>query len=67
MTSMNPMAKMPGFEAMQAQQQAFMKAITGGMTNWSAPAPEAKPDGGEDLDAIKQQLADLQDKLSKLK
>ncbi len=29
-TSMNPLAKMPGFDAMQAQQEAFMKTMTGG-------------------------------------
>lgn len=73
MTAMNPMAKMPGFELMQAQQQAFMKAMTGGLggaSGWSAPDAEettADSDQGEDLDAIKKQLADLQDKLSKLK
>ena len=70
MTSMNPMAKMPGFEAMQAQQEAFMKAMTGGMGGgWTAPAKPQEPEAAEpneDLDAIKQQLADLQDKLSKL-
>lgn len=77
MGAMNPMAKVPGFEAMQAQQQAFMKAMTGGIGNWptggTAPAAE-KPaatgagnsDTGEDLDAIKKQLAELQEKLSKL-
>lgn len=71
MTSMNPMAKMPGLGVMQAQQEAFMKAMTGG---WGAggksPAgetPAAEPDQSEDLDAIKKQLAELQDKLSKLK
>ncbi|WP_299028980.1 polyhydroxyalkanoate synthesis repressor PhaR [uncultured Sulfitobacter sp.] len=69
MTSMNPLAKMPGFDAMQAQQEAFMKAMTG---TWpaggAAPEPE-KPaaQSGEDLEAIKRQLAELQDKLSKLK
>ena len=69
MTAINPMAKMPGFEAMQAQQQAFMKAMTNAWGG-SEPAgrePEAKTDGGgEELDEIKQQLADLQAKLSKL-
>ena len=72
MSTMNPMAKMPGLDVMQAQQQAFMKAMTG---NWSGGiAPEAPsatkadaPDQSEDLDAIKRQLAELQDKLSKLK
>ena len=70
MSAMNPMAKMPGFEAMQAQQEAFMKALTGGMpggwTGGAAPGKE-KSEGGEDLDDIKKQLAELQDKLSKLK
>lgn len=72
MTAMNPMAKMPGFEAMQAQQQAFLKAMTGGMSGWSgdnageASAAEEKSDGGEDLEDIKKQLAELQAKLSKL-
>jgi len=72
MTTMNPMSKMPGFEAMQAQQEAFIKAMTGGMgAGWTAPdkpadAPGPTAETNEDLDAIKQQLADLQDKLSKL-
>lgn len=71
LTSMNPMAQMPGFDALKAQQEAFLKAMTGGMGNgWTGGAPqEEKPDSsnGEDLDEIKKQLADLQDKLSKLK
>ncbi|MBJ6370139.1 polyhydroxyalkanoate synthesis repressor PhaR [Sedimentitalea arenosa] len=71
MTAMNPMTKMPGFEAMRAQQQAFLKAMTGGITrSWSAPDKEDAERGGEDtedLDEIKKQLADLQNKLSKLK
>lgn len=63
---------MPGLEAMQAQQEAFMKAMTGGMP-WpgsSTPAAEKEDTSsgdGEDLDDIKKQLAELQDKLSKLK
>lgn len=73
MSAMNPLAQMPGFEAMKAQQEAFLKAMTGGLSSgWSgtgaaAEEPAQKSDGGEDLDAIKQQLADLQEKLSKLK
>ncbi len=70
----NPLAAMPGFEAMQAQQQAFMKAITGGWGGTTSPEPEAtaeptteptaqKP---SDLDDIKAELAALQSKLSKL-
>jgi len=73
MTTMNPLSNMPGFEAMQAQQEAFMKAMTGGVGGgWPAtgaakePEPEA-PQNTEDLDAIKRQLAELQEKLSKLK
>lgn len=73
MNAMNPMVKMPGFEAMQAQQEAFLKAMTGGMSGWSAPgsdedAPKSsgKKGSDEDLDAIKKQLAALQDKLSKM-
>lgn len=70
MSSMNPMGKMPGMEAMQAQQEAFMKAMTGGWGGSTTPntEPEAEtPAEGDDLDAIKQQLAELQAKLSKLK
>ena len=33
-----PMTGVPGFEAMQKQQAAFLKAISGGMPNWSAPS-----------------------------
>jgi polyhydroxyalkanoate synthesis repressor PhaR len=62
----NPMAGMPGFEAMKAQQEAFLKAMTGGWAGGSAPAREEGGEKGEDLDEIKQQLADLQSKLSKL-
>ena len=69
MTAMNPMATMPGFEAMRASQEAFMKAMTGGMAaSWSGPSPE---DGSDDtpegeLDEIKKQLAELQAKLSRM-
>lgn len=72
----NPMTGVPGFEAIQAQQEAFLKAMTGGMgSQWSGPSPDAADDApkkkeaaseSEDLDAIKAQLAELQKKLSKL-
>ena len=67
----NPLAAFPGFEAMQAQQKAFLKAMTGGMANWSGPSAEdgedEKPQAeDEDLDEIKRQLAELQEKLAKL-
>ncbi len=77
MNSINPLANMPGMtgmEAMQKQQEAFLKAMTGGWVGGgagtTAPSPEPEPSSAEpaeDLDAIKKQLADLQDKLSKLK
>ncbi len=74
MSAMNPMAQMPGFEAMKAQQETFLKAMTGGMaggmeSGWSgAGKTQDKADEkGEDLNEIKQQLAELQDKLSRLK
>lgn len=69
MTKVNPMASMPGFEAMRAQQEAFFKAMTGGMM------PPAKKDTSSDdasdkdadaLDELKQQLAEMQDKISKI-
>jgi polyhydroxyalkanoate synthesis repressor PhaR len=80
MTAMNPilaqMKKMPGFEAMQRQQQAFLEAMIAG---WSAmpgmkppaapppPAEEPKPEpAAEDLGEIRRQLAALEAKLSKL-
>ncbi len=67
----NPLASLPGFEAMQAQQKAFIKAMTGGMPGvWSAPEAESENpganQGSEELDEIKKQLAALQDKLSRL-
>ncbi len=74
----NPMSSMPGFDALQRQQQAFLRSIMGGFAGSSGPVPEdddepeaapkgrAKAESGEDLAAIKKQLADLQDKLSKL-
>lgn len=72
------MEKMPGnnpMQAMMAQQEAFMKAMSGGFSGWtggSASEPEAatepakEGDSSEDLADIKKQLADLQAKLSKL-
>lgn len=65
----NPLTSMPGFDAMQAQQQAFVKAMTAGITGtWpeAEPEPKAAPTDSDDLDDIKKQLAELQDKLSKI-
>ncbi len=57
-------------EAMRAQQEAFMQAMTGGMGGLSgmsaaAKAPDAPREGG-DLDDIKAQLAALQRQLAKM-
>jgi len=68
MNAMNPMVQMPGFEAMKAQQEAFLKAMTGGLGGgWTGGGEEGDGgDGEEDLNSIKRQLAELQEKLSKL-
>lgn len=72
MTQTNPMAQMPGMEAMRAQQEAFVKAMTGGLgglTGMStSPTPKDTPDSDDkgDLDEIKAQLAALQQQLSKM-
>ncbi|MCC5963949.1 MAG: polyhydroxyalkanoate synthesis repressor PhaR [Rhodobacteraceae bacterium] len=64
MTKANPMAAMPGFEEMQRQQQAFMKTM---MTGWpGVPQGQEEPETKEDLDQIKQQLSELQQKLAKM-
>ena len=57
---------MPGFEAMQRQQQAFLKSIMGGWSGGSAPEPETAPAQKSEIDEIKKQLAELQSKLSKI-
>jgi len=67
--TMNPMSSMPGFEAMQAQQEAFMKALTSGLGQWPTGSPVAQDEPaaeGDDLSDIKAQLAELQSKLSKM-
>ena len=64
-----PMQAMPGFEAMQRQQRAFLKTM---MSGWPATDEEEggeaprPPAGKEDLDQIKAQLAALEEKLTKL-
>ncbi|MGC9418962.1 MAG: polyhydroxyalkanoate synthesis repressor PhaR [Rhodovulum sp.] len=70
MGRMNPMAAaaMPGFEAMKAQQEAFLKAMTGGWAGGSGPGAD-EGDGGEDrddLDDIRRQLSELQQKLARM-
>jgi polyhydroxyalkanoate synthesis repressor PhaR len=62
--AINPMARMPGFDAMRAQQEAFMKAMTGNWPTASGSARAASND--DDLDEIKRQLSELQEKLSRI-
>jgi polyhydroxyalkanoate synthesis repressor PhaR len=65
----NPMAAVPGFEAIRKQQEAFLKTVMGGMPGWGASGPvreDDAPASSDDLADIKKQLAELQKKLSKL-
>ncbi|SMO64367.1 polyhydroxyalkanoate synthesis repressor PhaR [Paracoccus laeviglucosivorans] len=73
----NPMASMPGFEALQRQQQMFLKALSAGWSGAStqpdqddAETPRAagrkSPGQPEDMDEIRRQLAELQKRVSKL-
>ncbi|MEZ5911837.1 MAG: polyhydroxyalkanoate synthesis repressor PhaR [Paracoccaceae bacterium] len=63
----NPMASMPGFEALQRQQQQFLKSMMAGWPNKAGEAPPDTPaEEKTELQDIKKQLADLQAKLSKL-
>ena len=67
-TMTSPMAAMPGFEAMKAQQEAFMKAMTGGMSgNWSGPSAEDETAAeASELDEIRRQIAEMQARLAKM-
>ena len=73
----NPMSSMPGFEALQRQQQAFLRAMYSGWPGSSGPEMDedesgaARPDTGaksepEDMTEIRRQLAELQKRISKL-
>ena len=68
----NPMAAMPGFDALRKQQEAFLKTVMGGMPGWGGSGPTREgeaaptPAAPDDIAEIKQQLAELQKKLSKL-
>ena len=69
----NPLSTMPGYDAMKAQQEVFMKAMTGGMgtTSWSGPAPDDEDASDakkatEELDEIRAQLAAMQEQLAKM-
>ena len=67
----NPMAKMPGFDALQRQQQMFLKAMMGGWRGGSGPEPDQEDTSagaaeGDDMEEIKRQLAELQRRISRL-
>lgn len=74
----NPMATMPGFEALQRQQQMFLRTMMGGWRGGSGPEPSEMADGaegatpgegaetGEDMAEIRRQLAELQKRISRL-
>ncbi len=66
----NPMSAMPGYDAMRAQQEAFLKAMTGGLGNgWSGPSADDsddQTDDGTDLADIRKQLEAMQEQLSKM-
>ncbi|WP_295047229.1 polyhydroxyalkanoate synthesis repressor PhaR [uncultured Paracoccus sp.] len=83
----NPMTRVPGFDAMHRQQQAFLKALMGGWSGSSGSQPEGSeeaaspedasarkpdpkrrpaPDAPEDMAEIRRQLAELQQRISKL-
>jgi len=66
----NPMAAVPGFEALRKQQEAFLKTMIGGLPGWSNSGPVREGDAPaasqDDLTEIRRQLAELQQKLSKL-
>jgi len=69
MTKANPLASMPGMEAMRAQQEAFVKAMTGGLGGLGTTGPQppgSTDEDAEDLETIRKQLAELQAKLAKL-
>jgi hypothetical protein len=69
------MAKVPGFDDLMKQQDAFMKTLLSGMQSipgWSGTGPARDQTdasdaiGADELAQIKKQLAELQTKLSKL-
>lgn len=73
----NPMAAVPGFDELRKQQEAFMKTMIAGMPGmaampgWAAGTGAEReagtePSSSEELAEIKKQLAELQQKLSKL-
>ncbi|REC55924.1 polyhydroxyalkanoate synthesis repressor PhaR [Rhodosalinus sediminis] len=70
MEKMNPMSAVPGYEAVRAQQEAFLKAMTGGSVGGlSGPQPEGRAtesDEKQELEEMRRQLAEMKSKLDKL-
>ena len=81
MTSLpSPIGNVPGFEAMQRQQQIFLRAMMGGWTGSSGPEADetdasagdsgeaSEPDAkdADDMEEIRKQLAELQKRIAKL-
>ncbi|WP_166416553.1 polyhydroxyalkanoate synthesis repressor PhaR [Cochlodiniinecator piscidefendens] len=72
--TINPLSSMPGFDAMKAQQEAFLQAMSSGWAANAAQTPpaqktaaeESKPEATDDLSDIKKQLEALQAQLSKI-
>jgi polyhydroxyalkanoate synthesis repressor PhaR len=66
----NPLSAMPGYDAMRAQQEAFLKAMTGNLPGgWTGSSADAEDgdDGKEtSLAEIREQLAAMQKQLSKM-
>ncbi|MCY4305228.1 MAG: polyhydroxyalkanoate synthesis repressor PhaR [Aestuariivita sp.] len=63
---LNPMVGISGFETIRAQQEAFIKVMTGGWSSADGASKFENNESSEEIKEIKQQLADLQKKLSKL-
>ena len=67
----HPMKTMPGFEAMQAQQRAFLDAMMQGWGQAGGTVPSEEDSAGDEkpegeLEAIKKQLSELQAKLKNI-
>ena len=63
----NPMQGMPGFEALQRQQQAFLRAMSAGWpTGTEAEPSEPGAAKDEDMTEIRRQLAELQKKIAEM-
>jgi polyhydroxyalkanoate synthesis repressor PhaR len=61
----NPLSAMPGFDAMKAQQEAFLKAMTPGYAGSDDKTPSDGSDAAE-LDVIRAQLTAMQEQLAKM-